>query len=106
VRIADYAADQSQRVHRALSAIVYLTLLLTIGFLWGPLAALRAAPVFGIMTAGIWFAEAFVMEKPDSRHFIMALPRTPALIRLVCWFGLLGVPAIVLLFSRIPAHGT
>jgi hypothetical protein len=101
LKIADYAVDGRQRIHRVLSGIVCLSLVLGIHLNWGFDAARRAAIVFGFATTGIWFAHAVVSERPSHSLAAPYLPSSVGAIRFVCWFVLLGVPFIVYLFSRL-----
>jgi hypothetical protein len=101
VKTAEYASDRSQRTHRVLSGILCLILVAVSYGGWDFDIARRSALVFGLPTAGIWFAEAFALEKSDHPLAPPNLPPTSAMIRLVCWFVLLGVPTGVSLFFLI-----
>lgn len=98
MKLAEYAVDKSLRTHRILSALVCLTLVAVAYTEFGLDGARRAVLLFGLATAGIWFSEAWILEKPSDRHYAPAYPKSAKGIRLVCWCVLLGVPLFIYLF--------
>lgn len=101
MKIACYAPDRGQRLHRILSAIACAAIVAAVFSQWGFASAVRSLMVFAPATAGIWFAEAFVRETPSRLHSPVHFPYGPGLVRLVCWFVLCGTPAAVLLFHSL-----